>query len=253
MLSFTREQRGKAFDALPKDIKSALTSDSLIETYQRIGAAQALTIDRIGLFADVVTLTILGLLPREGLAANIAKELNIPTTEANELAQKANEEVFLKIREHLMVQKAEEEREEEQADEIPLASSALIAQASAAQPAAPASAPRPGFVPVGMQDAPEIPEPVQPSASRDSILDEIENPIPVDHPISVAPALPALPRAMEIIEPPKEEKMEAAKQFVVSKLSETVASPAQQASIDPDKFTQKPKGYEADPYRETIG
>jgi len=75
--------------------------------------------------------------------------------------------------------------------------------------------------------------------NRDSILSEIENPQPVEHPISAAKT--AVP------EPSKDS---ISKDFVTGKLSETVNMPAQK--MNPDTPIEKPKGYSNDPYREPL-
>ena len=85
----------------------------------------------------------------------------------------------------------------------------------------------------------EAPEPL----SKEDILAEIEDPVPVSQPITVAESGPAKPQ--EIIE----NKNAVAQEFVTSKLTETVNIPAKKAAIP----VPPPKSrYSADPYREPI-
>ncbi len=93
----------------------------------------------------------------------------------------------------------------------------------------------------------EIETPSESIASDDSeraqILAEIEDPTPVQHPISIAQdaALPAIPRAQEVsvATAPVTTPQTAARDFIATKLTETAPSPVQK------------KPY-VDPYREAV-
>ena len=96
---------------------------------------------------------------------------------------------------------------------------------------------------VNSQENPPNQNPEQ-NPNKEDILSEIENPTPVVHPISIADqtiAGPAMPR--EIIT--EAAKDQVSKDFIADKLSETINMPAQ-------KPPEKPKSYEADPYREAV-
>lgn len=253
-MDFTKEQKREAFSKLGPAVKDFVLSEEFTDIVNKIGKDNGLLIDKVGLLENEALLAAYGLKPAASFVGNIQARLGLSSDQAAKIGAEVNQTIFLRIRQ-ILQQPAEpvSAPAPQAAPSYQPAPAAAPAPQPAPAPAAAYSAPRPvsaGYVPVGMQDMPQAPMPAP--ASRDAILDEIENPSPVEHPISVAAPLPAFPRAMEVIEAPKEEKMAAAKEFVVSKLSETVASPAQQAAIDPDKFAQKPKGYQVDPYRESI-
>jgi hypothetical protein len=150
MLNFTREQKGKAFDALPKDVKGVVTSERLSDIYQKIGKDNNLSIDKIGTLSNVVTCTILNLIPRDKLVATLATELGIGSNETTKLAKAVNDEVFLKIREILREEQEREETED-----------------------------------VETSEEESVPEPVNTNQNfREAILAEIEDPQPVAQPIS---------------------------------------------------------------------
>ena len=98
--------------------------------------------------------------------------------------------------------------------------------------------------------------------NKESILDEIENPTPTVHPISIADQTisgPARPR--EIIGVPQEtktvqatEKTEnsIASEFITGKLTEIVSLPNQRIDVTSEKPKEQPKKYTADPYRESV-
>ncbi len=221
MKNYTREQRGKAFDALSKEIKSVITSNTLAETYQKIGQTHKLNLEKTGIIADTVTLVILNLIPRESIVSELIERLSINTDEATKLTKTINDEIFLKIREILQTEKSNAS-ESLSENEVPVVVSDMVSVTA--------------------------PEP-----TRDSILAEIENPTPSIHPITVASAPvsgPAMTR--EIV---TETKETVAHDFIGSKLTETVALPSQKAAVTlktPTAPESKPKSYSADPYREAI-
>jgi hypothetical protein len=219
MLNFTRQQRGEAFDKLPKDIKKVAMSATLAETFQKIGKEQRLAIDKIGILADLVTLTILDLVPRERLVNKISEELGVSGNEANIIAKSVNENVFLKIREIL---KKEESRELVENEE---------------------GTSREGRKAAAPESETDI------TGSREDILAGLEDPEPVAHPISaVDQTIPGPAKPREII---SEEHKAATHDFIANNLAGNREAPAQTAAIElKKKEPEKPKGYAADPYRE---
>jgi hypothetical protein len=108
MLNFTREERGMAYDKLPKDLKRVVMSGALAQTFQKIGTEHRLPVDKMGALADLVTLTILDLVSRDSLQAKISEELRVSGNDAALIARSVNDQVFLRIQEIL---KQEQERE----------------------------------------------------------------------------------------------------------------------------------------------
>lgn len=86
--------------------------------------------------------------------------------------------------------------------------------------------------------------------NKSDILAEIENPTPVEHPISIAKEVPAFPMAREITPEklPEKSKEAVAHDFINEKLTGTVNLAPQNAPTAPEK----PKGYTSDPYREPL-
>lgn len=210
MINFTREQRGRAFDSLSRDLKSVITSNTLADNYQKIGSIHKLDLDKVGILADTVTLTILNLLSRNNLVSELSERMNIDKDKASIIAEAVNSEIFLKIREILKTEQESETVEHEE-----------VAEESVKNE----------------------------NVDRESILAEIENPTPSIHPISAADQTVAGPAVAREILP--ETKSTVARDFIGSKLTETVSLPAQKAAVTL-KAPEKPKSYAADPYREAL-
>lgn len=223
MLNFTREQRGAAFDKLPKDVKQVVMSGALAETFQKIGAEHKLAIDKTGILADVVTLTILDLIPRDRLVAKISEELGISGNEAIVIAKSVNERVFLRIREILREEQSRETSEAEAPEEEEVPQNAAEYESRET---------------TGL-------------SSKADILAEIENPAPAIHPISnVDQTVPGPARPREII---SEERRAATHDFIGNALAGNASSPAQKTVIElKKKEPEKPKSYPSDPYREPL-
>ncbi|MEK9207180.1 MAG: hypothetical protein AAB922_01770 [Patescibacteria group bacterium] len=220
-MKFTRDQKAEAFDRLPKDLKVVVMSNALERAFQEIGNQNRLSLDKTGALEELVIVTILGLLPREELQNNLQKELSLSTLQASTIAKSINENVFLKIREILQQEESGENTEEE--------NNLISTEQGSTQ---------------------------YPDLNKDSILAEIENPVPAVHPISIADQTIAGPvRPREIISLPTETKESVAKDFIAGKLTETVSLPSQRVNVTPqtvEKPRERPKNYNTDPYREPI-
>jgi hypothetical protein len=232
MFNFTREQKAQAFDSLPKEAKSALTSNSIYDAYKRIAQENGLSIEKMGALSEVVTLTIMSLLPREELVGNLEKALGINNARAVTLATSINNLIFLKLREIMQeeMRRSELETEDEQ---VKPSSSVSIDSASAPSP------------------TPQKPAQEEPTSSREDILAGIENPEPAIHPISaVDQTIPGPAMRAEITPADKA----TATSFITGKLTETMTQPPQKAvfEVEQKKAPEKPKNYSADPYREPI-
>lgn len=118
MLNFTREQKGKAFDKLPKEIKQGITSDAFTSAFQKIGNDFKLPIDKIGQLGDLVILTMLNLVKTTDFTDNLKKEIGIDEYTAVEITKKVNEDIFLKARQ-LLKESVTDIQEEDSSDSFP--------------------------------------------------------------------------------------------------------------------------------------
>jgi hypothetical protein len=176
MEEFNRNQRAEAFEKIPRPLRTFIMSDESVGTFQDIGKLYGLNIEKTGILADAITLTLIGLLPPAQFTSTIQEKLQIDNSKAVAISETAEKSVFLKVR--ALLQKE--------------ASSAQENSATAANP------------------------------SREEMLAEIENPTPVQHPISSAPQTPTA----------------TAHEFIAAKMAEPASMPAQK--------------YTADPYRESL-
>lgn len=88
-----------------------------------------------------------------------------------------------------------------------------------------------------------------PETTRDSILAEIENPTPTNHPISIAKESSVGPATVR--EVTSDINQTVARNFISGKLTETVHMPSERTTITPP-VSEKPKSYPSDPYREPV-
>ncbi|MFA6158499.1 MAG: hypothetical protein WC763_02625 [Candidatus Paceibacterota bacterium] len=209
MIEFNRDQRAKAFDKIPKGLKGFIMGEESSTTFQDIGKLHGLNIEKTGVLADVITLTLVGLISPGAFTSAIQEGLGIDAAKAAAITDTVEKSVFLKIRESMQ------------------------------QKEAPVTAEKPK-------------ESVSVNPTREEMIAEIENPTPVQHPISAAqtpeetasapfpmvvPNTPAV--ATPVIETnPTTPAASVAHEFIAGKMNETVSMP--------------PQKYSADPYRESL-
>lgn len=224
MQNFSREQRGKAFDSLPADLKTVITSNTLAYKISQIATGYRLDESAVVRTTDIVTLTILGLIPKNRLAEEFSISLGLSNAEAQNLMKQIDKDIFLNTKEIVRI---ESER--------------LVEDTSKEN-----TRPPENTIP-----APKTQEERgEAHTDRDQILAEIENPTPVIHPISVADQTlpgPATPR--EIV---PETKTSVTNDFISGKLTETLKLPAQKVTINPEQGKTKTREYSNDPYREPL-
>ncbi len=148
-MEYSSEQLLERFSKLPDDLKTATWDLDIEGAVGDIGIKYQLHIDQIGVLADHIALTIIGLEPIDQFKNNLEKELLLPKEKMNELIGEVNQQIFLPIRESL-------QRLHEQKDRA-----AEAAAVSAGVETIQAIAPD--------QTTDELP-------AKDKLLDEIENP-----------------------------------------------------------------------------
>ncbi len=97
----TPEQIKQRFEALPKDIKEAISSVDTTSTIVDIGEKYKLHIDQIGELVDETGLIMLGFSKSNQFVSNIEKRLGISRNEANDLVREINDKILIKIRESM--------------------------------------------------------------------------------------------------------------------------------------------------------
>jgi len=171
------------FDGLPTDIQAAMGSTHVVEKLQALGQKYSLHLDQLGQLETCVTKTMLGIDKTSDFIENIEENLQISTEDAINIATDVNISIFLPIRDSLMKIQGETETKTN-----------IAAKES---------------------------EAVNPQ--KEDILAEIENPTPVQPPISSAGVvIPKVPQATTV-----------AHEFIAGKMNEPVSLPAQKYSADP--------------------
>ncbi len=155
MIHFTREQKGRAFDGAPKDVKAIISNNTLADIYRKIGSQHKLNISEQGTLSEIILLTMIGLISRENFIKSIIEELPTTNEKAVELAKTINTEIFSKIRDLVLT---------------------------------PQEAINPQF---NQEKLSKNSSQFDISISKDQILSEIENPTPVRQPVQTTGNSPA--------------------------------------------------------------
>jgi len=101
---------------LPNDLKTAISSIDIEGSLAEITKRNRLLIDQAGILQTEVVMTILGIEPVANFMRNVAKELNVPTEKAAQIAQDADTLIFKNIRAALQKLNQQEEKEEKVID-----------------------------------------------------------------------------------------------------------------------------------------
>ena len=137
---FTREEIERRADEAPEAVRRLVRSPRIVDAMKEIGARYRLHIDQMGIIADIVTLTALGLFPRGKMGALIAKDADVPEEHIPLIVQEINDTIFKPVRRELeRVWSAGDEDEKSGADAEGGGSVPRTAPASASAPSAPAA------------------------------------------------------------------------------------------------------------------
>jgi hypothetical protein len=219
MDTYTRDQKAEAFDGLPLAIKGFLMGDEIISIFQDIGAAYGLNVEKTGILADAITLTILGLLKPMQFTSEIQEHLGVTSDKAGAIAEASEKHVFLRVRELLKNPAPTDTKRTEE-----------VANPTREDMLAEIENPTPFQHPISA-DHPNGPTP--------SSLPVITNaPIPTPAPSMPTPtSTPAFIQQAPIPQAPATSAT-VAHDFIAGKMNEPVSMP--------------PQKYSADPYREPL-
>ncbi len=112
MDNIINKQLLEKFKRLPKEVQAAILSVNLSESLQKIVRDNRLLIDQSGKLEMEVIITLLGLEPVSDFLRNIAKELNVSTEKATQIAQDTDTLIFKNIRSSLQSLNLKEEKED---------------------------------------------------------------------------------------------------------------------------------------------
>ena len=89
----------KKFDALPEDLKAAVSAVPLVESVFTIGKNYALPLDKIGVLGDIVHEFITGTIAVKEFVGEIQRRIDIPENKSRGIAREINKIAFRPIRE----------------------------------------------------------------------------------------------------------------------------------------------------------
>lgn len=100
-MSIDKEKINEAYKKLPEEMKAILVSDETSEFVMNLGKKYQLHVDQTGALSNAIILIMVGLMrPNEFIPA-VAKNLNIETDKAQQIAKEINDQIFAPIRESL--------------------------------------------------------------------------------------------------------------------------------------------------------
>ena len=102
--------------SLPDDMQIAMFSPEVSEQVQDVAEKYSLDIEQTGVLMDITSYVMLALIPSKNFVAELAKEAQIDTEKATNIAKDINDEVFAGIKESL--RKIQEIAEKNAADQV---------------------------------------------------------------------------------------------------------------------------------------
>lgn len=109
MRPYNAQEIQEAFDKLPEEVRSVITSPDIHDAIQALAQKYALHIDQIGELMDEVGLVLLNLHSSVNFVTVIAQRMSVSSKTAYDISRDINSAVFDKIRDHLK-QQTEAER-----------------------------------------------------------------------------------------------------------------------------------------------
>jgi len=101
-MEYEYEELKKKYDALPDDIREAMSSVDIAQSVENIGKSHSLHVDQIGQLMDEVSFIMLGLMHPSDFISNIQKSLEIDNQVAQEITKDINEKIFRPIKASLL-------------------------------------------------------------------------------------------------------------------------------------------------------
>lgn len=96
-MAIPREQFKEAYGKLPEPIRAYLAGEELGLAVEQIGSAHGLHVDAIGVLAEILTRTLLGLISPQELPAALTNSLGIDAQKANAILTSTNEQIFIPL------------------------------------------------------------------------------------------------------------------------------------------------------------
>ena len=221
-MEFTKQQRVEAYKKLSEQLKEFVMSDELAKTFQIIGSAHNLLLDKVDIMADAVIIVLIGLVSSSEFPKKLSVVLNMSGSALENLLEDINNKIFIPFRNSLKAEAYQEAYQEEKND---------------------------GGAVDELNKESILAEIENPTA--------VVHPISIADQTIAGPAQPR-----EIIMTPREEKTggkngienrdTVTSEFIAGKLTETVSLPSQKINVNPESMGEKPKNYIVDPYRESI-
>jgi hypothetical protein len=98
MSYYSPEEIWKLYQHLPQEIKDALFSDEIFDEIEKIGKRYNLNSQQITQLSDLVTTTLLGLLPVESLEETLIKDLKLGLTESKRITIELYRYIFYPLK-----------------------------------------------------------------------------------------------------------------------------------------------------------
>jgi len=102
MKLFSQQELEKAFNALPDDIKSAITAENSGNDITAIAKNKNLHIDQAGILNQEIVFVMLGLVKTSEFEPRIRERLGLDAGKAKELTEAVNEQMFAPLRVSIM-------------------------------------------------------------------------------------------------------------------------------------------------------
>lgn len=97
----SQEELDKKYEEAPEIAQKMMFSAENIGIVRKIGTTHKLHVDQIGILLEEIDYVLLGLEPSSNFVKNLEESLKVDRATAENIAQEANQEIFLKIRESL--------------------------------------------------------------------------------------------------------------------------------------------------------
>ncbi|MEI8337829.1 MAG: hypothetical protein WCF92_01630 [bacterium] len=99
MQKYTPEEYNKILDKLPQIIKETVLSSEATNILWEIGEKHKLQFDKIAIMHDLVMDTMMGIVTAKSLPDELAKELDLSSSEIAPMVEEINEKIFKPVRE----------------------------------------------------------------------------------------------------------------------------------------------------------
>jgi len=101
MAKYTKEELLAKYNALPQELKAAMSSVESSDVIQEIGKKYNLRVDQIGELASETGYLLIGITKPGDYIKNLKQQLQIDLVKARDIALEVNEKIFSKVKESL--------------------------------------------------------------------------------------------------------------------------------------------------------